>query len=114
VANCPGLEQAAIIELHAIEGGPGRRWISPCRLTEGPYAAILVDRGFVPEGVVPPPVWDGRTSRPVVGVLREAEKGSRFSPPPSADVQGGMVWYRRDAKAMNAAVSFAGRSPPSS
>lgn len=113
VGNCPGLEGAAILELHAIEGGaPGRRWISPCRLGEGPYAAILVDRGFVPEGAVPSPARADGAARPVVGYLREQGKGSRFSPAPSADAEGAIVWYRRDAKAMGAALGSRGRVAP--
>jgi surfeit locus 1 family protein len=48
-ADCPGLAQAPYVELHGLdqEGRMVRRLISACPLSEGPYDAILVDRGYV-------------------------------------------------------------------
>jgi surfeit locus 1 family protein len=101
IVNCPGLEHGGAMELHAIEEGVvGRRWISPCPLEGAPYNAILVDRGFVPEGSTPPPPAGKREVRPVVGFLRDAEPPGRFAPPSSRDQAGGGVWYARDLPAM--------------
>ena len=113
VGACPALEQAGILELHAIiDGQVGRRWISACPLGEGPYAAILVDRGFVPEGAVPPPPKEGRGLRPVVGFLRAPEPPGRFAGPVSSDGVGGAVWYRRDIDAMSRGFNFPGPVAP--
>ena len=112
IANCPGLEQSALAEMHAIEEGVvGRRWISACRLEEAPYSAILVDRGFVPQGVAPPPPSGGEGPRPVVGFLRAAEPPGRFAPASSRDEAGGGVWYARDLPGMAAFLDLENAAP---
>ena len=112
IVNCPGLEHGGTIELHAIEGGVvGRRWISHCPLEDAPYDAILVDRGFVPEGAVPPPPVGRRDVRPVVGFLRAAEPPGRFAPQWSRDEAGGGVWYARDLPAMARVAGLTNAAP---
>ena len=112
IVNCPGLEHGGAMELHAIEEGVvGRRWISPCPLEGAPYNAILVDRGFVPEGSTPPPPIDKRGVRPVVGFLRAAEPPGRFAPQSSRDEADGGVWYARDLPAMASVAGLSNAAP---
>lgn len=111
VGDCPDPAGRPHLELHAIEDGVvGRRWISACGLAEGPYRAILVDRGFVPQDASPASTSNSG-SQAVVGFLRAEEPPTRFSPPPSPDDGGRTVWYRRDVAAMSAALGLREAAP---
>jgi surfeit locus 1 family protein len=110
VGDCPRAAGEPRLELHAIEDGVlGRRWISACPLEGGPYPAILVDLGFVPQGASP--ALEPGGVRAVVGFLRAEEPPTRFSPSPSPDQTGRTVWYRRDVAGMSAALGVRDPAP---
>lgn len=98
---CPNLETLPTIRLYSVKDGmSGYRLIAACPLDAGPYASILVDRGFIPREVV-----DARTSpvalqRQITGILRKGDTGSLFTP----KNRPGQDWYRRDIPAMAAAL----------
>lgn len=101
-ATCRGLAKAPFIELFSVrEGGPGARLISACRLDRAPYGSVLVDRGFVADGVTARPAVDPADAAPqqVTGVLRKPERGNVFSPPNRPG-----HWFVRDIPAMAAAL----------
>jgi surfeit locus 1 family protein len=100
--DCPGLARAPYLELHAITGGQaGSRLISACRLTGGPFGAVLVDRGFVADTISARPPADpaDRTPLTLTGVLRAPDPKSFVAP---ADTPG--RWFTRDIPAMAAAL----------
>lgn len=111
--DCPGLATAPFVELYGLlDGRPGRRIISACSLSGGPYASLLVDRGFIPDGVTArPPVGGSATEAgpaPLIGVLRIPDLATRFTP--RAD-PAKRLWFSRDIPAM-AAVLGASRPVP--
>ncbi|THD58815.1 SURF1 family protein [Phenylobacterium sp.] len=104
--TCPGLAGAPALELYSLrEGQIGYRLISACQLADGPYRAILVDRGFIPDTVSARPPADAANHDPVAltGVLRKGDRGNFMTPPNTPQ-----RWYLHDAKAMAAAL----RAPP--
>jgi surfeit locus 1 family protein len=111
LADCPQIERSAFVRLYTVRDAmPGFRIITACRLGAGPYGAILVDRGFMPQdgagGASPPPgeAIDG----PVIGVLRQAQ-GKTFVTPDNQPAD--RLFYSRDIPAM-AAVLGAARPAP--
>ncbi|HEX5262589.1 MAG TPA: SURF1 family cytochrome oxidase biogenesis protein [Phenylobacterium sp.] len=109
-ATCPGLAHAPALELYSLRDGQiGSRLISTCRLADGPYHSILVDRGFVPETVKDRPAVDPNDATPVVvtGALRKGDPGN-FMTPPNTPAH----WYLHNAKAMGAALHAAPPTAP--
>lgn len=107
-AVCPGLASAPFLELYTVrDGQAGARLISACRVAAGPYASVLVDRGFVADTVsARPPVAASDAPVTVTGVLRKPEHGNLFSPPNQPD-----RWYVRDAAAMAAQLQVRAPAP---
>ncbi len=108
-AICPGLAKAASVELYTLrDGQAGVRLMSACRIDDGAYGSVLVDRGYVADTVSARPPVDPADTAPVelVGVLRQPEPGNTFSPPNTAQ-----RWYTRDVAGM-AAVLKAARPAP--
>src|SRR5580700_10022646 len=67
--DCPDLETGPYLRLYAVwQGYGGYRLIAACRVAAGPYRAILVDRGFIAQGLTP--AGGQRLAQPIVGVLR--------------------------------------------
>ncbi len=86
----------------SVDGEPGYLILTPLRLTDG--RTILVDRGFVPQGLVDPDLRPG--SEPagqvwVVGVLRGGETQHTFTN--DNDPATG-AWYWYDLPALGAAM----------
>lgn len=108
-ADCPGLAHARFLELYGLtDGGPGWRLISACPTPDGPYGGVLVDRGFIPEGVTQRPPVDSADQAPIhiQGVLHLPSQKSLFSPankPPH--------WFTRDIPAMAAALGLRDPAP---
>jgi len=108
---CPEVETTPVLRLYAIyQGLAGYRLITACRLAQGPYGSILVDRGFVPMpgDDQPRPVPGRRIDQPVTGVLR-APDGKTFVTPPNEPAQN--LWYWRDIPAMARALNAPGPAP---
>ena len=109
--DCPEVETTPVLRLYSVyQGLAGYRLITACRLPSGPYASILVDRGFVatPGAEVPRPIPGVRIRQPVVGVLRAAEPKALIS----ADNQPAQnLWYWRDLPAMSRALRAKGAAP---
>ena len=62
-ATCPDLETRPFLRLYAVwQGYGGYRIIAACPIAAGRYRAILVDRGFIAQGL--PPVAAGRWRLP--------------------------------------------------
>jgi surfeit locus 1 family protein len=109
--ECPGLATAPFQEIYAIqEGEVVYRLVSACRLGSGPYDALLVDRGLVPDTIsTRVPVAASDTPVRVVGVLRKGDRRmARFGPrmgmngdsPRAQD----RVWYGRNLAQMAGAL----------
>jgi surfeit locus 1 family protein len=101
-AECPGLDSAPFVQIYAVrEGEAGVRLVSACRLAAGPYASILVDRGFVRDIIsARPPVTPGATNPvAVTGVLHRPEPRGPFTP---ANTSG--LWFWRDTAGIAAAL----------
>ncbi len=77
--------------------GPGFRLIEPFALESG--RRILVDRGYVPDAVTPPPAPEGRVG--IVGALHWPREVGGFTPDPA--VEAGR-WFARDVPALAAAL----------
>lgn len=109
-AVCPGLATASYLQLYALKDGQaGSRLISACPLEAGPYRAILVDRGFVPDTVsARPPVAASDHPVVVVGLLREPEPGNFVTPDNRA---GENQWFSRDVAAMARALGVNDPAP---
>ena len=104
-ATCTGLARAPFLQLYAIKDGEaGVRLISACRLAEGPYGAVLVDRGFVPDTVSARPNVEPADPTPVevVGVLRAPDRATFVTPANQVDAN---QWYSRDVAAMARTLS---------
>jgi len=104
-AECPGLGDAAYVELRAIQDGqPGVRLISACPLGA---RSVLVDRGFVGDTISarPPQTGSGAPMR-ITGVLRVPDPPNSFTPPPD-----GRTFYGRDLVAMAAELGAADPYP---
>ena len=110
--TCPTLETSPTVALYAVqEDGPGRRLITACAISAGPYRSLLVDRGYtqhmIPGSpnaprlggpVISGPVVSGpEVSGPVIGVLRRPDAPNSFTP---AHAKAGDDWYTRNIPAM--------------
>lgn len=113
VTDCPGLDRAPFLRLYGLQGGAaGHRYISACPVEGGPYTAVLVDRGFLPdaeEARMPAPGGETPPHRPVVGVLRVPDKPSFVAP---ADRPAENLWHRRDVATMGRALGVTGPVAP--
>ncbi|NBB65646.1 SURF1 family protein [Pseudomonas sp. ODNR1LW] len=105
---CPGLATAPFVELQSIhDGEPGVRLISACK-PAGAAFSLLIDRGFVADGVsARPRVVETTLPLVLIGEFR------RFDPP------GGMTpaptdgrFYARDTAAMAEALKVEGPVRP--
>ena len=94
--DCPGLATAPYVELRSIEDGQaGVRLVSACR-PEGAARVLLVDRGFVAEGIsARPPVAGSSAVTRIEGQLREPGVPNAMAPAPD-----GRSFYARDHMAM--------------
>lgn len=101
---CPGLAAAPFVEVYALdgEGKPGSRLVSACRIDAGGWRTILVDRGFVSDGISARPPVDTASKAPLTvrGVLRAPGKASAFA----ATRETGGLFHSRDIPAMAAAL----------
>lgn len=92
--------------LEASGGEPGARLVTPFRLADG--RVILVDRGWLPEDLLPPNVPGGlepEGPQPLVGVARwRAEPGRNWLTP--ADQAAGRRWFAWDVPAIAAATGL--------
>jgi surfeit locus 1 family protein len=109
VADCPGLAHGRFLELYGLnDGRPGWRLISACPTPDGPYGGVLVDRGFIVDGVTDRPAVDPADQAPVhlQGVVHLPSKQGLFAPanrPPH--------WYTRDIPAMAQALNLHDPAP---
>jgi len=97
-ADCPDIETTPYLRLYAVRDAvAGYRIITLCRLSEGPFGSILVDRGFVRQeqaaGLTPGATLAG----PVMGVLRKGDVRNFVTPPNDERAN---LWYWRDIAAM--------------
>ena len=104
---CPEIETAPYLRLYSVKDGyAGYRIIAACPLAGGPYGAILVDRGFIAQGLTP---TGGQTlSAPIVGILRKGD-ARNFVTPRNDPAQN--LWYGRDIAAMAHALGAANPAP---
>ncbi|GAW41355.1 SURF1 family protein [Brevundimonas sp. SH203] len=105
---CPGLATAPFVELQSIhDGEAGVRLISACR-PAGRDFTLLVDRGFVGEGVATRPrVIETTLPLVLMGEFRTAPKPGGMAPAPT-----GARFYARDTAAMARALKVAGPVRP--
>ena len=98
---CPGLATAPFVELQSIhDGEPGSRLISLCR-APGVETPLLIDRGFVPEGVsARPRVIESTLPLSLLVELRRTPGAGNAMTPPPADNR----FYARDSAAMGKAL----------
>lgn len=111
--DCPGVATAPYVELYGLkDGDAGRRIISACPLASGKYGTLLVDRGFIADGVSarPPAGAPAADTGPVslTGVLRVPDRASLFTPPSDPARR---LWFSRDIPAMAAALGAARPAP---
>jgi surfeit locus 1 family protein len=95
--------------LRSDTSGPGYWVFAPARLADG--SAIVVNRGFVPEGRQNPATRpEGQTAGPVdiVGVMRWPEARGTFTP---GDDPGRNLWFVRDHLAIGAAKGWGTVAP---
>jgi surfeit locus 1 family protein len=99
-AICAGLDKAPFAELYAVvDGRPGVRLISACRVADGRYGGVLVDRGFIDDAVKTRPPVDKASidPTPVSGVLRRPSPRNAFTP---KRVSTQPLWFWRDVPGM--------------
>ena len=110
VADCPGLDQAPYLKLFTVrERVAGFRAVSVCRVSNGPYGSVLVDRGFVADADaarLPGPTAERAEHRAVVGLLHEASPPT-FVTPKNRPAEN--RWFSRDVETMGQALGA--RSP---
>jgi surfeit locus 1 family protein len=106
-ASCPDIETAPYLRLYSVKDGyAGWRIIAACRLSGGPYGAILVDRGFVAQGLT---LTAGQTlATPITGILRRGDTRNFVTPP---NDPGRNLWYGRDIAAMGQALGISRPAP---
>ena len=105
---CPGLASAPFIELQSIhDGEAGVRLISACR-PAGADFSLLIDRGFVGDGVTARPrVVETTLPLVMVGEFRTFDKPGAMSPAPRDG-----RFYARDTAAMAKALNVTGPVRP--
>ena len=103
--DCPDVERSPYVRLYAVRDAmAGFRIITACALSGQPFGSVLVDRGFMPQGVagsVAPPVG-APIAGPVIGVLRQGDKKT-FVTPDNQPAQ--RLFYFRDIAAMAQVLS---------
>ena len=106
-AICPDIETAPYVRLYSVKDGyAGWRIIAACRLSGGPYGAILVDRGFIAQGLT---LTAGQTlATPITGILRRGDTRN-FVTPPNDPARN--LWYGRDIAAMAQALGVSKPAP---
>ena len=104
---CPDIETAPYLRLYSVKDGyAGWRIIAACRLSGGPYGAILVDRGFIAQGLT---LTAGQTlAAPITGILRRGDTRN-FVTPPNDPARN--LWYGRDIAAMAQALGVSRPAP---
>jgi surfeit locus 1 family protein len=104
---CPDLETRPYLRLYAVwQGYGGYRIVAACPIASGPYRVILVDRGFIAQGLA---LSGGQPlQEPVVGVLRRGDARNFVTP---ANQPGQNLWYWRDIPAMAAALGVRAPAP---
>lgn len=110
-AACPGLDRAPFLELYVmLDGVPGWRLVSECRLSNAAYGSILVDRGFVADQVADRPLIEVGAANPVLveGVLRKPEPRTSVAPPDEPEAG---RWYSRDVEGMASALGAPDPAP---
>jgi surfeit locus 1 family protein len=110
-ADCPDIETTPFVKLWSVPGdGAGFRIITACRRTTGPYASILVDRGFLlqDDAARLAPGQGAKLSGPITGVLRRGDKPNTFTPP-NQPAQN--LWYSRNVPAMARALGVPNAAP---
>lgn len=105
---CRGLATAPYVELQTIhDGAPGVRLISACR-PEGQAFSLLIDRGFVADGVsARPRVIETTLPLVVIGEFRTFSRPGPLTPSPTNG-----RFYGRDTEAMAKALHAAGPVRP--
>ena len=105
---CPGLASAPFVELQSIhDGEAGVRLISACR-PSGHDFTVLIDRGFVGDGVTARPrVIETTLPLVLVGEFRTFPKPGGMSPAPRDG-----RFYARDTAAMAKALNVTGPVRP--
>jgi surfeit locus 1 family protein len=104
---CATLETGPYLRLYAVwQGYGGYRLIAACPIAAGPYRAILVDRGFIAQGLTP--TGGQPLAQPIVGVLRKGDARNFVTP---ANQPGQNLWYWRDIPAMAAALGAIAPAP---
>ena len=105
---CPGLASAPFVELQSIhDGEAGVRLISACR-PSGHDFTVLIDRGFVGDGVTARPrVIETTLPLVLVGEFRTFPKPGGMSPAPRDG-----RFYARDTAAMARALNVTGPVRP--
>ena len=100
IVACPGLATAPFVELQSIlEGEAGVRLVSACRPAEEAFT-LLVDRGFIADGVATRPrVLPSTLPGVIVGELRTPPEPAALAPPPANG-----RFYTRDGPAMARAL----------
>ena len=109
----PGIGSAPFVELDGLKDGKaGRRIISACSLSSGKYGTLLVDRGFIADGVSARPAAGAPGAAPgpasLTGVLRVPDRASLFTPPADPAKR---LWFARDSPAMAAALGAVRPAP---
>jgi surfeit locus 1 family protein len=100
-ARLSGSWAAGTISVYAVEDGVrGARWFSPL-ISEG--RAILVDRGFAPEGTT---VRDDAGATQLEGMLRRGARLNSYTPDNDAAAN---VWYWPDVPALLGALNAGGQ-----
>jgi surfeit locus 1 family protein len=110
-ADCPDIETTPFLRLWAVpDERSGYRIITACALTDAPFGAILVDRGFITSDDAAK--WDPKAgvvlTQPIVGVLRAGDRAN-FVTPKNQPAQN--LWYFRDVLAMEKALHVTDAPP---
>jgi surfeit locus 1 family protein len=109
--SCPDLERRPLLRMFGVRDGvAGYRLIAACPVSAGPYASILVDRGFVPLEQADVAMRPGRAAlpAPIIGVLRQGDKPTFVTP---ANRVAANLWYSRDVPAMAKKLGAAAPAP---
>jgi surfeit locus 1 family protein len=110
-AACPDLERRPMLRMFSVrDGTAGYHLIAACPIKAGPYATILVDRGFISIEQSAAAMQPGRETLPgpVTGVLRKGDKATFVTP---ANRIGENLWYSRDVAAMAKALNAPAPAP---
>ena len=109
--SCPDLERRPMLRMFAVrDGTAGYHLIAACPVKAGPYASVLVDRGFISTEQSATAMQPGRETLPgaVTGVLRKGDKATFVTP---ANRVSENLWYSRDVAAMAKALNVSAPAP---